>query len=115
MKLDEILKEEDKQSLFMITVRGNFYGGKYYETGLDSMFVLASSKEEALKIGKDNVSAVEKHFRAKKYVGGKMAIAKKDTVKFTEKSIATAKSTTQKKHGKVLHSDGTVKPADISG
>jgi len=113
MKLEEILNEEVTEKLYMVRVRGNFYGGKYYETGLDSIFVLASSPEEAVKIGKDNVEAVEQHFRTKKVHGGKLAIAKKDKHHLAPKDILDAKVTKQAEHNKVLHRDGTVKPASI--
>ena len=111
MKLEELINEQETEDkLFMVRVRGNFYGGKYYETGIDSLFVSASSPDEAVKIAKDNIEAVEQHFRTKKYHSGKMAIAKKDKKKFKPEDIVDAKVTKQVSHPKVLNRDGKVKP-----
>ena len=114
MKLEELLVEQDgSDAIFQVRVRGNFYDGKYYATGMDSIFVLASSADEATRIAKDNVDALERHFRSKKYSSGKTAIAKNDQRKFTPNDVGRASASAQKQHNKVLHRDGTIGPASV--
>lgn len=106
-------EQESGNRLFLVRVRGNFYGGKYYEDGVDSIFVLASSPDEAVKIAKDNVNSVEQHFRTKRVHGGKLAIAAKDQKHFTPENVFGAKVTTMTTHSKVLHKNAEVKPASV--
>ena len=117
MKLEELLNEQETEDkMFQVRVRGNFYGGKYYEVGIDSIFVLASSPEEAKQISEKNIAAVEQHFRNKRYRKGTKtiaAIAKKDKHKMKPSDIGKVTISKQKEHKKVLHRDGTVKPASI--
>ena len=111
--LRELYEGADSEQIFLVRVRGNFYGGKYYETGLDSIFVLAGSDKEAVAIAKKNIASVEKHFRNKKYANGKKAISRNDKKRFKADDIADAKVTKQKEHNKVLKADGSVGPASI--
>ena len=111
--LRELYENADSQQMYLVRVIGNFYGGKYYETGLDSIFVLASSDTEAVAIAKKNISSVETHFRNKKYTNGKKAISRNDKKHFKAGDIKDAKVTTQKEHRKVLKADGSVGPAKI--
>jgi len=113
MKLLKELNEATEDQLYFVKVMANFYGGKYYETGIDSILVLASSEQEAVDNAKKNVKAVEDHFRSKKLAGGKLAIAKKDTKHFTPDNIKSAKVTNNKKHNKVLKRDGSVGPVEL--
>ena len=111
MKLKQILNERaTRLQLFLVRVRGNFYGGKYYETGLDSMFVLASSTEDAAK---KHIGAVEEHFRNKKYTNGKKAISRNDKKRFKPDDISDAKATSQKEHRNVLKANGSVGPVKL--
>jgi len=113
MKLEELKEAKEEDRLYFVRVRGNFYGGKYYEDGLDSILVLASSEEEAVANAKKHVDAVEKHFRSKKIYGGKLAIAKKDKKRFKADDIKGAKVTSTGSHNKVLQRDGTVGPVTV--
>jgi len=97
---DILEKKEEKGGIYTIRVTGNFYGGKYYETGIDSFFVLASSSEEALKLAQNNVDTITDMFKGKKY-NGKPAIAKKDTIKIKVSGEAP-KLSGMKKAKKVL-------------
>ena len=101
------------QDIYQVIVRGNFWGGRYYETGLDSIFVLADDKEDARHIAKSNIEAVETHFRNKKLHCGKWDIAKKDQYRFKESCIGTAKLTTNKKYNKTLIRTGEFKQVTI--
>lgn len=114
MKTIDIISEEAKEQLFMVRVRGNFYGGKYYETGIDSLFVLANSPEDAVSIAKKNIKAVEEHFRNKRYANGKAAISKNDKKSFKAGDVVDAKPTKQQKHSKVLKRDGSVGPMALT-
>ena len=115
MKLEE-LKENKEDRLYFVRVRGNFYGGKYYETGIDSILVQAASEQEAVATAKKHVDAVETHFRNKRYRKGEKsiaAIAKKDKRKFKADDIKDAKVTTNTTNNKVLQRDGTVGPVTV--
>lgn len=71
-KFINMLKEEvSKESIYTVKTLGNFYGGKYYETGVDSIFVLAASPEEALTLAKKNIDVITAMFKEKKYTNGK--------------------------------------------
>jgi len=72
---------EAKQSIYSVHIVGNFWGGRYYEQGLDSIFVLASSPSEAKKIAEKNVDLITEFQKNKILHGGKRALAKKDNVK----------------------------------
>lgn len=113
MKLHEILNEamEHDQQLFLVRCRGNFYGGKYYETGLDSVFVLASSPDEAVNIANNNIDAIIEHFKNKRVHGGKPGMRRKDN---TGVKIVDAKQTSQSSHSKVLTSNGYIEPVNLN-
>lgn len=108
-----LITEEADPQIYQVTVSGNFYGGKYYENGLDSIFVLAHSPQEAKKIAQDNVAGVEDHFRNKVYQGGKKAISKNDKHKFSTKDIGTAKLTSNKSFHKTLTTSGKFEKVSI--
>jgi hypothetical protein len=108
------MKNTLQDTIFQVIIRGNFWGGKYYETGLDSIFVLATNKNEAMKIAKDNIDKVENHFRNKKYHNGKFAIGKKDKNKFKPDDVVQAKDSTQRKHNKTLTRTGKFKSVDLT-
>jgi hypothetical protein len=71
---------ESKMDIYGINAIGNFYGGKYYEQGMDTFFVLASSPKEAKEISSKNIDTITNMFKNKKYSNGKYAISKKDNV-----------------------------------
>ena len=94
-------------NVYQVRVRGNFWGGRYYEIGLDSIFVLAENESNAINITKSNIRNVERHFRKKKYHNGKMAISKRDMHHF--KDIDIGKATLSKNmmsYNKLLHKNG---------
>lgn len=93
-----------EQKLWMVKFIGDFWGGKYYETGIDSMFVLASSSEEAKQLAANNMDAVVDHFSNKVYHGGKRALRKGDTK--VRLAGGDAKETDQRKYKKALTANG---------
>ena len=102
------------QAIYQVVCRGNFYAGKYYETGLDSIFVLADSPEEATQIAKNNVDAIVDHFHNKRYkVGSRSipAIRKNDT----QVAVSThgAKQTNMTSLRKTLTADGKFIPVQL--
>jgi hypothetical protein len=107
--------ESSEQALYLTTFMSNFYSGKYYQQGMDSMFVLASSPEEAKAIAGKNLGAALEHFKNKRYlVGSRKTPAIRKEEKVIKLGSGTAKATSQQKHGKVLQADGTVGPVDLS-
>lgn len=111
---EEIIDAEvDLDKMFMVTIRGNFWGGKYYEDGLDSIFVKAGSDKEAKEIAKMNIDKVEDHFRNKRYWHGKRAIALKDKHMFKDSDVCKVRPTKQKKHGKCLTKAGIFEAVDL--
>ncbi len=110
----DLLKEVTKatEDIYQVECVGNFYGGKFYETGLDSIFVLADSSEAALNLAKKNIDVITAMFKEKKYVGGKKALAAKDKSKI---KIATGKpkKTSMKKFKKVLTKNDKFEEIDI--
>ena len=66
------------KKIYSVTAIGNFYGGRYYEQGLDVFFVLARSSEEAKEISNNNIEEITEMFKSKVYQSGRKAIAKKD-------------------------------------
>ena len=46
------------ESIYQVKVRANFYGGKYYETSIDSIFVKASSTAEAKRLNRGLLKVV---------------------------------------------------------
>ncbi|RLC08802.1 MAG: hypothetical protein DRI24_22795 [Deltaproteobacteria bacterium] len=106
----------DSQALYMVRCTGNFYAGKYRETGVDSLFVLAGSEDEAIGIAQNNKEAVVNHFLNKRLRNGARtvpAMVSKDA--HSLKITNVAKLTTQKQYNKALHSDGTFGPVDLEG
>lgn len=104
-------EDEPKQMLYMVSCISNFWGGKYYEQSLDSIFVLASSSEEAVSIAQNNQDAVLTHFKNKRYTNGKPALRKQETVLKVTNSAKPAPN--QLQHPKVLQADGTVGPVNL--
>lgn len=106
-----IFKESKEEGIYSVPAIANFYGGKYYEQGIDTFFVLASSPEEAKKIAGDNVDVVDKMFRNKKYKN-KNAISKRDKVKV---KIGTSKPklTSNRKYRNTLTKNGIFELVDL--
>jgi len=102
------------QDIYQVIVRGNFWGGRYYEDSLDSIFVLADDKQDAVNIAKSNIEQVEVHFRNKRYYGGKLAIAKHDKYKFKERNICVAKTSYQKVYNKTLTKHGNFEKVNLN-
>ena len=92
------------EKIFLVGAIGNFWGGKYYETGLDSFFVLARTPEEAKEIADKNVQVVTQMFKNKILHNKKRALRKDDKtlVKITDR----VKETNMSSHKKVLTKDG---------
>jgi len=88
--------EAKQQGIYGVRIVGNFWGGKYYESGIDSIFVLASSSSEAKKIAEKNVDLITEFQKNKILHGGKRALRKKDNVKIkiggTEPKLTSMKS-----------------------
>jgi hypothetical protein len=109
---EEAEGREDK--LYRVGFISNFYSGRYHDVGIDSMFVLASSPEEANKIAGSNLDAALAHFKAKRYTKGNRtvpAVSPKET--FIKLGRKDAKETEQRAHSKVLTRDGTVRPVNL--
>jgi len=100
------------QHLYMVRCRGNFWGGKYYEDGLDSIVVAAGSPDEAFQIANSNIDAVVEHFHNKKLGARKRpALRRKDNkVKVTD----TTKELSQTAFHKVLSSNGTFGSVNVA-
>lgn len=93
--------------VYQVRLRGNFWGGHYYEIGLDSIFVLAENAENARNITKSNILNVERHFRKKIYYGGKRAISKRDMHHFKDNDVGKATlSKNMMSYNKLLHING---------
>lgn len=113
--LDEGLDEHHTGGphFYLVRCYGNFWGGKYYESGIDSIFVFAEDEQDAVSIAKANKGAVLDHFKNKRVGSGERkrpAIKRDDN--FLE--IRNAKGMpTQRKHHKVLRADGTIGPMDL--
>jgi len=56
---------KEPQKIYSVNAIGNFWGGRYYEEGLDSFFVLVSSNREAKEIALVNVYAITEMFKNK--------------------------------------------------
>ena len=101
-------EEGGELNLYAVPFYGNFYGGKYYETGVDSMFVLASSPEEAKEIGAENIDLVMDHFKNKRYRVGSRSIR---AMQLNNKVLRLGggplpKPSKTRKHSKVLTREG---------
>ena len=96
------------EQLFMVRCIGNFFGGKYYETGMDSIFVAATSKEEAVELANNSIDAVVEHFHNKRVSGASHALRRKDNrVRITGDAKPVPN---QKQYNKALLRDGTFGP-----
>ena len=95
-----------KNNIYGVRVIGNFYGGSYYEQGLDVIFVLAKSEFEAKGISRKYIEVVEDMFRNKRYINGKLAIAKKDRRRFKPEDIKSSYVTNNISFHKVLTKRG---------
>lgn len=104
---------DDDPKLFKVTIRGNFWGGRYYEAGLDQIFVKAGSDKEAKEIAQLNIDKVEDHFRKKRYHNGKRAITLKDKYMFKDSDVSKVAFSKQKKHGKCLTKAGIFEEVEI--
>jgi len=105
---------EDTQKLYMVPFIGNFYDGKYYAQGIDSILVKASSPEEAKQLAGDNMEAVLDHFKHKRYRKGKgsiSAIKRDDT--YLKLGGGPAKETNQRVYRKALTSNGVFEPVNL--
>jgi len=109
----ELLNEEKSQGIFEVSVLGNFYAGKFYEWGLDKIFVLASSPDEALKLAKRNIDEITLMFKNKKFRNGKKALQKRDHKKI-EIPQTPPKKTTMTKLKKVLTQNNKFEEVDLS-
>ena len=95
-----------KEKIFSVIAVGNFWGGKYYEKGLDCFFVLASSAEEAKGIAKQHPDEILTMFKGKIYAKGKKpAIRKSDNCPI-HIGTQTPTTTTMKSYRKVLTTNG---------
>lgn len=70
---------EMKDKMFRVRVIGNFYGGKYYETGLETFFVNADTVDEARNLSESSISAITEMYKNKKYSNGRYALRKSET------------------------------------
>lgn len=59
---------------YCVNVRHNFWGGKYYESSCRAITVVAGSANQAEYIAKNNLEAVEKHFRAMRIQRGSRTV-----------------------------------------
>ena len=109
-QMNEGVEKGDK--LFGVRMVGNFWGGKYYETGLDTIIVAAKDAAEAKKIAEDNLDAIVKHFHEKKLGSQKRpALRRKDNkVKVGAGTIGQVK---QRAFHKTLTRDGEFTNVDL--
>ncbi len=98
--VDEARGNSDQ--LYMVRCIGNFWGSKYYETGVDSIVVAASSADEAVDIARNNVDAIVDHFHNKRVKNRPALRAKDNKVKVTD----TVKQLNQTSWHKTLTRDG---------
>jgi len=91
--------------LYAVKCIGNFWGGSRYEQGLDLIYVLANSPEEAKKIAENNIDTVTEHFKNKILKGKKRALAKSDNVK-VKIGVGMPKLTTNTSFHKTLTKSG---------
>ena len=94
------------KKIYGVRIRGNFYSGRFYEQGVDIVFVLAESEEEAKKISEDNIAAIEDMFRNKRVYQGRRAIKLSDKRKFLKSDIGLIKYSNMIHYDKVLNNEG---------
>jgi len=112
--VDAIAEDEGdgNQHLYMVRCIGNFWGGKYYETGIDSIVVAASSSDEAVQLANSNIDAVIEHFHNKRIGARKRpALRRNDN---TVRATDTVKELSQTEFHKVLSSNGTFGPINVA-
>jgi len=112
--MGQFAEQTSNTQLYLQPFVSNFYSGKYYQSGIDSMFVLASSPEEATAIAKEHINAALEHFKSKRYRKGSGSIPalRKDETNIKVSSLA--KPSAQQSHNKVLTASGTVGPVDLA-
>jgi hypothetical protein len=111
---ESVTEDEGDQMLYQVRCIGTFYGGKYRETGMDSIFVLAGSEDEALQIAQSNKDAVVKHFLNKRYRKGSGSTPAMMPKHAGSLKIADSKPfPKQRAYSKVLTSAGQFQPVNL--
>lgn len=118
-ELNEVEDEIDESmKIYQVPVIGNFWSGKYYVQGIDSVHVLASSSEEAKKIAQDNLDQVKEHFLNKKYphgnMGGTKPALRRDNPGPIRIGASNPKPTTMTQYSKTLTIQGSFIPVDLN-
>ena len=94
-----------------VVVHHNFWGGRYYETGYRSITVIAGSILDADRIAKNNLDAIEKHFRAMRLPRGSRtirAIKKSEGYRLKPNDIRRVTKLYGAGKTKALHANGEI-------
>ena len=84
LKLDEAVNSDLK--LWEVSIRNNYYAGKYYEVGVRPYPVLAKDENEAKKVVLKYADEILKDIANKK-MSGKNLLAKDSTLPINDKNI----------------------------
>lgn len=97
---------------YMVKCVGNFWSGKYYEQGIDSIVVYAENEQDAVRIAQENKDVVLNHFKSKRVGPGKRPAIKADDnyLKITNDAKPML---TQRSYNKALKSDGSIGPVNL--